>query len=45
MTEGQRGNVNHIHAEGSHLGAPLYDTVAWAQLIASVNRILQRQER
>ena len=40
----ERGSdkVHHIRAQGSHLGAPLYDNTAWAELIATTNQIMQR---
>ena len=41
ITAGDERSVHHIRAEGSHLGAPLYDTAAWAQLIAQTDTILQ----
>ena len=33
---------HHIKARGSHLGALLYDTAAWAQLISTAHSMLSR---
>ena len=40
--EKEKGQVHHIRGAGSHLGAPLFDTAAWAEMVATTNGILER---
>jgi hypothetical protein len=40
--EKEKGQVHHIRGAGSHLGAPLFDSAAWAEMVATTNGILER---